>query len=629
MNGSRLRGRALQALRHRGWAVLLLLLCVGGGGILSASPASAAPAVLGLCDPEAPVPDAPGSGVPGFFMDSGTLHTPKVSDPADPYHLYNDSGFSGLTSSTYDLGCSTNPENWGKTIQAMSDTGLGNKAVSIGQSATALADAADTRAWNPEWIMTLLGTFADKVMDVVVLRIVGPFLVVGLMLASVTLVFRARTGDTAAVAGGVAWAVFVILVLTVVVLGPLRIAATAQSAGGAGVSALNADENGQPGRAATEQIMYSVHYQGWLRRTFGTPNSETARVYGPQLLAASRLTRAEAYATNPGRTHADGSPLTKDEREQVLKDRKALLEAKAKRYEQIAATIKEEDPGAYKYMQGLGATNTGLGILEGAFGVVAAIFRLAVDLLLILCTIVLVALGIMWVVLAPFLVTKWGEPVGRGLLNGTGRAVAFVLLAALGSWLFGLWTQVSLGPAIPAWWSMVLLILGTIVFWSLIRPDRKALNLATMGHYSGKSRSMARVATLALGAYTLGRVKAGANATREQARTQVAATRDEWRGAWNPEDTERARAYRQGHTSVDPYAAPAGPAPDVYEILGSPRTAPTPAVKTPPPSMPIYTTEAQPHPARPPYGTPTPPPAGAEGAESIYQVTDRTRTEKS
>jgi hypothetical protein len=562
--------------------------------------------------------------MPGFFMDPGTLRPSTVSSPADPYHLYNDSGFSGLQSNTYDLGCSVNPENWGKTLSAMGDTGFGNKAVTVGQSATALADAIDTRAWNPEWIVTVLGDFMDKVMDVVVLRVVAPFFAAGLLLASIILINKGRSGDVAAVVGGVAWAVFVVIVVGLLVTGPLRIATTAQAVGGAGVSALNADENGQPGRAATEQIMYAVHYQGWLRRTFGSSNSETAKVYGPRLLAASRITRTEYEATNPGRTGADGKPLSKDEREQVLKDRKALLEKKAKEYKSIAGTIKDQDPGAYKYLQGLGGTNTGVGVVEGSFGTVASIFRIAVDLLLLLCVVVLVMLGVAWVVGAPWLVTSWGESLGRGLMNGTGRAAVFVVIAAIGSWLFGLWIQVALAPGLAAWWSMILLILGTVVFWTLIRPDRKALNLVTMGAMHGHSGTLRRLALLAGGGYLLNRTRAIATATRERSSQEMDALRGDFRG--NPEDAERARAYRLGYSEgPNPYDIPAREDADPYVATGTPRTAPVPpdAPVRPPVNIPTYTPPKY-DVERPPYGTPPPPPAGATGDEDVYRAPERT-----
>jgi hypothetical protein len=554
--------------------------------------------------------------MPGFFMDPGTLRPPKVSDPADPYRLYNDSGFSGLSSNTYDLGCSTNPENWGQTITGMSDTGAANKAVSVGQSATALADAIDTRAWNPEWIVTVMGDFMDKVMDVAVTRVLAVLFTSGLLLASIILINKGRSGDVAAVVGGVAWALFVVIIVGVLVTGPLRIATTAQAVGGAGVTALNGGDPGaQPGRAATEQIMYAVHYQGWLRRTFGSSNSETAKVYGPRLLAASRITHAEYAATDPGRTGADGERLSGDERERALKARKELLEKKAKDFEDIAATIKDQDPGAYRHLQGLGGTNTGLGVVEGSFGVVANVFRIAVDLLLLLCVVVLVMLGVAWVIAAPWLVTSWGERLGRGLMNGTGRAVVFVVIAAVGSWLFGLWIEVSLAPGLAAWWSMVLLIIGTVVFWTLIRPDRKALNLVTMGQMHGHSGMMKRMALLAGGGYLLAKAKDARDATKERARGEWDAAKGEFRP--DPQDVERARAYRLGHAEpANPYDVPEREEdPDAYAMTGAPRTRPPSQVET-------YTPPKYDAPI-PAWGTPDPPPAGATGDEDIYEAPTR------
>jgi len=593
--------------------VLLVLLCLGGAGVVSASPAAALP---GLCNPDAPVPDAPGSGMPGFFMEAGSVRPPAAGSDvkADPHHLYNDGGFSGLSSNTYDLGCSQNPANWGKTIGAMSDTSLGNRGVSVGQSATALADAVDRVAWSPSWLGQILGDFTTKVMSVATSRIVLLLLGAGLLLTTVILVIQSRKGNVAAVAGGVAWALFVVVIMSILVVAPLKVATTTQSVGSGAISNLqgeNADRG--PGRASTEQAMYSVHYQGWLRRTFGSANSQTALQYGPELLAASRITREEYARTDPGRT-VDGHALSADQKEKALKDRKALLDAKAKKYESIAAKIKDADPSAYRYLQGVGGTSTGVGAVEMSFALVSAFFRLATAGLLILCTVVLVMLGIAWVIGGPLLVTPFGESVGRGLLNNSGRAILFVILAALGSWMFGLWTEVALMPGLPAWWSMVLLLVGTIILWSLIRPDRKALNLITMGHMHGHSSTMKKMVAMAGGSFVGGKAAAVWTATKDRAKSERDQARSEMKGS--PADTERARMYRLGHHTADPYKMKPPAERDVYAATNSPKEV----VK---PSVPVYTPPKYQQPDQPAWGTaPSPPPAGATGTEEIYTITD-------
>jgi hypothetical protein len=609
--------------------VLLLLLCLGGAGVLAASPAAAAQHT-GLCDPDAPIPDPPGAGMPGFFMDPGTLAKPLTivgpdKRPAvDQFSLYNDSGFSGLGSNAYDMGCSQNPSNWGKTISAMSDTSFANKAVSVGYSATALADAADRAAWSPTWIKEILGFFTSKAMGIMKDRIVVPFIGVGLLAASVLLITQSRKGNVAAVTGGVAWAIFVVVIAVFLLAGPLKIAQTTQGVGASGISTLYDSSYGQsdsrpPYRDTTETVMHSVHYQGWLRRTFGNPQSETAKYYGPSLLAASRITHAEYVKMNPGRT-VGGKRLSEDEQKKAREERKTILAEKAENYNEIASAIKDSDPTAYRYLQGASSTASGSGMVEMGFALVSAFFRVATDMLLILCVIVLLMLGIAWVIGAPFIVTSYGEGLGRSLMNNTGRAVTFVLLAALGSWIFNLWTQVAFMPGLPAWWSAILLIAGTVILWSLIRPDRKALNLVTMGQMHGHSKSMKRIIALAGGSF----LGAKAGAIYESAKGRASAEKEALKGEMrtNPEDAERARNYRLGHHTADPYAAPPAVDYDPYVLTGSPRSVETtrPASAS---TVPVFVPPEYQRPANvPDPGAPQPPPAGASGQEEIYTVTD-------
>lgn len=615
----------MQALRGRAGRVLLVLLCLAGVAVAAAAPAVAASGALpGLCDPEAPVPDEPGTGMPGFFMDDDSL-TPQRGNGeiADLASLYNDSGFSGLSSSTYDLGCSANPDNWGKMLSAAPDTAFGNRAVSVGQAATALADAADTRAWDPSWIFAALGDFTRRVMDIVTLRVLAPYLACGLLASSIFLVYLARKGNVAPVAAGVAWALFVVIVVTLLTAAPLRVATAAQAAGGSMVSALNGDRSGKPGRSTTEQIMFSVHYQGWARRTFGSPNSAAATEYGPRLLAASRMTRAEYAATDPARK-VNGKALSVAEQEASLRARKYILDRKAKQYTKIASEIKDRYPSAYRYLQGAGGTTTGVGLLEMCFALVASAGRLAVDLLLLLAVVILVALGVAWVIAAPFIVTPHGEKLGRGLLDNTGRAIVFVALAAFGSWLLGLWIQVSLSPGIAAWWSMLLLIVGTVVFWSLLRPDRKALNLITMGRMDGHSRTLRRMAMLAGGTYLATKARSAAKATKARAATERAALHSEM--SPDPADSERAREYRLGRpVAPDPYAASApDDGPDPYETTGAARSvsAPPRPPSPPAPSMDVFRAGSADRRPAPP-SLPSPPPLGSIGEEDVYRAESR------
>lgn len=54
-----------------------------------------------------------------------------------------------------------------------------------------------------------------------------------------------------------------------------------------------------------------------------------------------------------------------------------------------------------------------------------------------------------------------------------------------------MYANAAMAPGMSAAWSLILLIIGSVLFWSILRPDKKMLSLFTMGRTSGAS-SMAR-----------------------------------------------------------------------------------------------------------------------------------------
>ncbi len=160
-----------------------------------------------------------------------------------------------------------------------------------------------------------------------------------------------------------------------------------------------------------------------------------------------------------------------------------------------------------------------------------------------------------------------------------------------------------------------------IRFWSLIRPDRKALSLITMGQMHGHSGTLKKMLLLIGGGVVLSRMNDAVSAGRERAEREWQATKDEFRP--DPEAAERARAHRLGYAeTANPYDLPGEP--DAYQMTGTDRSAPTP-----PPARPTRTYTPPGYDVRrPAYGTPRPPPAGSTGGEDVYRAPDRTRTER-
>jgi hypothetical protein len=437
----------------------------------------------------------PDEGLGGQLGERPIQEAPKGEAPD---HIYTSGGYGGLLSNNYDLGCALDPSTYARVTKGTADQSATNLFVQTGIAITALTDSVDRRAWNPSWIGDFMSSFAGRAAAVIQLRVWFPLLGLGLIGATLMLLMKHRMGDVSGAATGVVWVFLVLAIGVVVMTAPTSISNTTQQAGAAGISALNGGTN--PSDAVTDRVTSAVLYQGWLRRTFGSEQSESAKTYGPRLFDASRLTYADM-------TRIEG--VAKDKRGDEFKD---VVKEKAEVYKDTAKAIEEQDPTAYKWLTGRAERN-GVAFVEMLFALVANGFRLAVDILMVMATVLIIVLGLAWGFLAPWLVGSYGRGLGILLLNNTARSVGYVAVAAGGSWAFTIYSEAAMQQGMPVWWSLLLLLIGTIVFWSLIRPDRKALSLLTAGQVDGGSRLLRTISRLAM-AYFGGRV-AGAAAAHE------------------------------------------------------------------------------------------------------------------
>lgn len=492
-----------KVLRWFSWLLLLVSI-----GLLiamvfanSAQAAQKAPNIPGIeiCPKEAPFAATPDSGLAGLLGERPI----KITTDNTPEHIWSTGGFAGLRSHTYDLGCAMNPTTWSRITYARMDQSISNTVTSIGDSVVSLADSVDRRAWQPGWVITFLDDFANRTAGIVDVTIMIPFLGVTLIAATGLLLLRAHHGDMGTAATNVGWVLVVMTVSGLLLLSPLLAAKTAQVGGGGVVAALNDGAN--PSDAATNQIVKNVQYQGWLRRNFGSTQTWVGDTYGPDLLASTRVSWAELDKIN-----------ALPPREQPAA-RKELTEKKAAQFEEIAEKIKEADPIAYRYVTGeeTGATET---LVELLFVLASCGFRLATSILMIICTITLVLLAIIWLVTSPILILPQvgrfaGQEMGMGLANSAVRAIGYVLAAAIGSWLFGIYLQAAMAPGMAVWWSLLLLILGSGIAWTVIRPDRKFLSIVSLGRVDGYGY-VGRLLTQAAIGYFTGRI-AGRAAARE------------------------------------------------------------------------------------------------------------------
>jgi hypothetical protein len=533
-----------------GVLLLAVLLSIAlGSRAQAAEPLAVEKALPGVCQPSAPVPQLPSVGVPGLFADRPSDPPDVGEKPVDPAHLYETSGFSGMSPFTYDLGCSINVTNWGKHLNAWGDESLARKLVGIGQASTAAADATSRFAFDPSWVTKLLGTLANKAITVISKRILLPFLGLGLLFCTVMLFRRAKRGDTAGVMSQITWVMIVLLIGGFVIMAPTKVATSTQAGVGAVTSSLY--EGASPAQAATDRAMEAIHYDGWLRRTFGTDESDTARTYGPALLAATRITWAQAQATDPA--------LAKDkaDREERIKDRQALLKEKSDAFKKIAGEVKDSDPAAYRWLTGEQAAGSGPALYEMAFALTVAFFRIFANLLMIMCILLLAILGIVWLLASPWLVTPQGHRTGKGLLDTTSQALGIVVTAAIGTWLYTVYTEAVMQPGWPTWVSFLLMGLGVFIFWTALRPDRKALALMSAGRIRGHGRLVRHVVgkVTGIGAMAWAVSKGAAAGARES----------------EEEHEERMERVRDAHAHVTSYltSAQAAPASEPSDDEGS------------------------------------------------------------
>lgn len=480
-----------------GLALALFLLVV-----LAAS-ASAAPQrapdipLVEVCPKEAPFARTPESGLAGLLGERPL----RITTDNSPEHIWSTGGFAGLRAHTYDLGCAIDPTSWMRVANASTDAKIANVILSVGDATVSLTDSIDRRSWQPGWVVSFLEDFVARASRIIDSTIIVPFLGLGLIAATGLGLYRAHRGDIGSAATDTGWIFVVITVSALLLLSPLIAAKVGQTAVGAMVSALN--ESSNPTDGATNQIVKNVQYQGWLRRNFGNAESAAAETYGPALLASTRISWAELDQINA---------LERDERPEAIKK---LTDLKAEQFKAIAGKVENADPIAYRHLTGkeLGSIET---LVELLFVFAACFFRIATAILIITCTITLALLAIIWLVATPILplprVGRFsGQEMGMGLVNSAVRATVYVLMAALGSWLFGIYLQACMAPGMSLWWSLLLLLIGSGIAWTLIRPDRKFLSIVSLGRIQGYGYVGSLIKGLLM-AYVGGRVAGGAAA---------------------------------------------------------------------------------------------------------------------
>jgi len=448
-----------------------------------------------------PIPELPGRGVVGFF----DLRPDPLPAKDDPFQessrttILEQYGYAGLRYNTYDPSCSVDilPDAV-QSPDAAVGTSISNWILTFPKTAVAATGALLADAYQPDF----LSVFDPLIASVVkTLRVTVFDQWSLLMIAAIgfAIIWRARRIPLASGTAAVGWALFVMLLATLLFRWPVEAGHVADSTVKSTLSAVTGGLNGvgtdgeSPAAVqAASNLHESLLYTTWLGGTFGDSDSEVAKKYGPAIFDAQSLTwrETDTLRKNP----AEG---------------KKILEAKRKKFKETASKIKSEDPDAYEYLVGHRSdSRVGYSVLA-TIATLCAIPFLVVSCLLVIGALVIVRFGVM---LFPVFATLGLFPSMRGVIIGIGNTVAAAVINAI---LFGIGSAVTvkamgvvLAPetGLASWLDVVLVLLLTIVMWVAMSPFRR---LTTMVAPRNDHFGMSGLGRVRRGALRLAGARAG------------------------------------------------------------------------------------------------------------------------
>lgn len=482
------------------WLAACAALCLLASlTLVPATPAAAAPQAAGLCTPQeainptkwadcikrireagtqlltcaqAPTPDDPASGVAGWTTSRPAADLrPGLTDRAGDY------GVAGYTLTTFGQGCGsglTHPGDGGLTTAANGEFTL---AAAIIGSGNALRD----RAYSPKDAWGFTNGWLVSVVDKTFRYLFMPYGLLGLILIAVWLLWRSSRGDLSGTAKALGWAFVVTMAVTFIARYPTWTANQVDTYGAQGIGIIHAATGQGPqsipadrchnpnpeacvdhrttSQRAAATAVDSVLYRNWLRATFGSADSGTARAYGPLLYDAQTLSWDES-------ADLQAHPEIRD----------AVLKGKAEQWMLVAAQVKVEDPVAYSHLQGdHGWDRVSSGAIAVASALVFSLFDWAASLIILfgflavrlalMCAPMLATLGIFYPASGPL---RWTVDLAlRGLAN------VLIFSALSGLYLSAAALVFSLPIPGPA---QLAALLAVAVFCWLWRKPRARIN---------------------------------------------------------------------------------------------------------------------------------------------------------
>jgi hypothetical protein len=440
--------------------------------VVTPTAASASVATVDMDCKESPTPDQPGQGLAAFFGPEPDVLPPEEDPFADDATttVYEQYGFAGLRWNTYDLGCGPDAA---REPDAVIGTSVGNWVMNLPVGLSALTASLTEVAFQPTFLQ-IFDPLLLRVSDVLHSRLFERWAPVVLAVVGLLLLVKARGMAMATSAGAVLWSLFVIMVAAALFRWPVEAGHIADDTvtgtlGGV-VQGLNGQAGGDladPATAVASSLQSSILYPAWLAGQLGSTDSATAAKYGPALFKATTLTWREAR-------------VVQDDPEAGRK----IIDAKRDDFGDLADQVRKDDPAAYQFLTGQRSDTRVAYAILAALATALAVPFLLVSCLMLLGSFFVVRLAVM---LFPAFATLGLFPAARGIVIGVGRTVGAAVVNAVifgaGAALTVTVLGVILDPAsrIPAWLTLVLLPLFSLIMWLALKPFRRLTAMAP-GH---------------------------------------------------------------------------------------------------------------------------------------------------
>jgi hypothetical protein len=424
-----------------------------------------------------PTPSTPDSGLAGWFAER-----PASSSQPGPQGLYSQYGYAGYSYTTYDLesGCAStlvDPE-------FKFETTIANGEFMVATSIIGASNALRERAWEPQTLWSWADSLVDEATTAVYQKVFSVFGVITLGIVGIYLLWRSRQADMGAATTTVGWALLVMVGVTAIAAWPVRSANIADQTLITTLSVVHdavgpraqdtpsgkcddpspgaCDDNRPPAVRASDTATDTMLYRNWLRGILGSADSDTAKKYGRALYDARSLTWDEAQKIRD-------NPET----------REGTLNAKRTQWEKVAEQIKQEDPEAYEYLQGVnGMDRIGAGFIAVLAAIMFALFDLTASILVFLGFLIF-----RWAVIAAPILGTIGllRPASAGIRrlgNAVVAAVFNIAIFGTGAAIYLFAVDLIMNTAsLPGWLQVVLVGLVGLVGWILLRPFRRITQL--------------------------------------------------------------------------------------------------------------------------------------------------------